>query len=514
MRLFELLKGSPSVRCFLAFGQIWIIVLPVLTHGLCEENQTVELGKQGIINCSFPATFHNVYWYDDLGANSAPVITYTPKSSSKTGPGFENNSYDVLKNGSLVITNVTTWHQRGYKVTLETIQRKYEDFAVTVEVIAYPGERLPAIDCDNCHQNIYHLVEENEIVTCCFTVSRPPVKLEWIKRSSNGDSTVGQQITNVTENPDGTFNSSLTFHLSRDESNLITLLVCRATWDAETWRRETKMLLDFFRAETLSGLSISVLYIEVHRRAEVTCAGSNQTPKIWKTIPSQGEPETIGFSTDNSTQVLTKTPNLEVTVGGSLVFSFPQIYHEGIYLCLYSDGKPDQMKMTTVTVLVPPSPPYIQITGCEDRVRPCLFKEEDTNLVTCAVYGAHPNVSLEWVARNGKDISFSNYEKNVTERGKTFDVSVSANFKVSEDILCDKEISIECHFGGPLAKIMKAEAQALIVPRFCKTKEVAGNLTFMKPLMMSLIICIFVSQIILFIMFRNIYKKINDHRKS
>lgn len=113
---------------------------------------------------------------------------------------------------------------------------------------------------------------------------------------------------------------------------------------------------------------------------------------------------------------------------------------------------------------MPPSPPYIQITGCEDRVYPCLFKEKNTNLVTCAVYGAHPNVSLGWGARNGKDISFSNFEKNVTERGKTFNISVSANFKVSEDILCDKDISIECHFGGPFVKIMKAEAQALIVP--------------------------------------------------
>ncbi|KAJ8030628.1 hypothetical protein HOLleu_27094 [Holothuria leucospilota] len=195
---------------------------------VCPKNQTTELRRQGSIICHFPDEYTEVHWFDNISETSSPVITYKPNEGNKYGQGLDSGTYDVLGDGSLIITNVSTWFERCYK---------------------------------------------------------------------------------------------------------------------------------------------AIVYLE-----------ESLTPVIY---------------------------------------------------------------VISLRVIVLPSPPYIQITGCDDVSRQCVIRENSTKELTCAVYGARPSVTLQWIAEDGEDISFIDHKPVFKERGETADTILSVEMEVSQNVLCGEEILIK-----------------------------------------------------------------------
>ncbi|KAJ8035457.1 hypothetical protein HOLleu_22694 [Holothuria leucospilota] len=84
----------------------------------CPPSKSFEFGSRGLISCTFPTDLSEVYWYDDVsGRSDIPAIAgYRLSNHEKSGLGVEGGEYDILPNGTLVITNVTLRHEKQYKV--------------------------------------------------------------------------------------------------------------------------------------------------------------------------------------------------------------------------------------------------------------------------------------------------------------------------------------------------------------------------------------------------------------
>lgn len=441
----------------------------------CAENQTAELGERVIIACTFPDSFHAVYWYDDVRDGSSPLTTYTHHREDKTEFCMENEDYDVSENGSLIICNVAVWHEKTYTVTMFTNPNFFEKLTVSVKVIAFPGNRSTTVQCENCHKGRYHRIDTNGSLSCSFKVARPAVVIEWVQRYPQGDSLISTQEVNITNNANGTYNTTADVHLVAKIDKQIAVFVCKATYPSSGWKREREILLDFSHGGSFSSEPISTTYMETRKRAELRCGGSDHIIRIWKLVLTTGESETMGLRFGDSTEMTKNISGIEITSEGSLIFSSPQIQHEGEYVCVYSDGIKDGLQKTAVVVLIAPSPPYIRITGCNDAEYNCVLKEEKIQELTCTVDGVYPNATLEWVPKNPSQISFYNYSTLYEKNGLTYDISASVKLVVSPDLHCEDEVYIECRLHGPASRVMKAERSARLTPTNCMVKTEDRN---------------------------------------
>ncbi|KAJ8035269.1 hypothetical protein HOLleu_22436 [Holothuria leucospilota] len=450
----------------------------------CAENQTAELGERVIIACTFPDSFHAVYWYDDVRDGSSPLTTYTHHREDKTEFCMENEDFDVSENGSLIICNVAVWHEKTYTVTMFTNPNFFEKLTVSVKVIAFPGNRSTTVQCENCHKGRYHRIDTNGSLSCSFKVARPAVVIEWVQRYPQGDSLISTQEVNITNNANGTYNTKADVHVVAKIDKQIAVFVCKATYTSSGWKREREILLDFSHGVAFPSEPISTTYMETRKRAELRCGGSDHIIRIWKLVQTTGDSETIGFRFGDSTEMTKNISVIEITSEGSLIFSSPQIQHEGEYVCVYSDGIKDGLQKTAVVVLIAPSPPYIRITGCNDAEYNCVLKEEKIQELTCTVDGVYPNATLEWVPKNPSQISFYNYSTLYEKNGLTYDISASVKLVVSPDLHCEDEIYIECRLHGPASRVMKAERSARLTPKTCmaKTDDRDDQLTILVQL--------------------------------
>lgn len=125
-------------------AQIEYFCFYVLTFAaavVCPENQTAQLGGQGYITCNFPDGFRSIYWFDNTSDRS-PVISFIVDSGAKSGQGFQTGDYDIHPNGSLIISNVTKWHEREYRGIVYP-DLTFDVFLVSLKVIGkYDGTGL------------------------------------------------------------------------------------------------------------------------------------------------------------------------------------------------------------------------------------------------------------------------------------------------------------------------------------------------------------------------------------
>ncbi|KAJ8030625.1 hypothetical protein HOLleu_27090 [Holothuria leucospilota] len=461
-----------TILHFAAFVFFYGVTFPTCSATeVCPENQTAELGGQGYIRCNFPYGFRSVYWFDNTSDRS-PVIRFKTDTGVRSGPGFDGGIYDIHQNGSLVILNVTAWHERVYRAIVYT-DVTFDTFLVSLQVIAAPGiDGVPVVKCHYCFQEFYYRLIDTDTLTCSFGAARPPVQLAWFEQMGVGYDYKEMQELNITRNNNGTYNSLATLNQFKDSSNFIHLLICRSTWSQSDWSREKQILLDLSRSKFFSNYLPKTQYMEVSKHAKLQCGQLDSIYLVWKIILPDSEPELIGFHSHAMTETITDIPDVEVSAEGSLIFSSPRINHEGIYACIYGNGQKEEIQMTSVELLIPPSPPYIQITGCDDASHYCVIREDTTKNLTCAVYGAHPIVTLEWIAAVRDEISFFNHKEVFKESGGTYDTILSAEYEVSHDFICGKMILIKCHLYGPLSNIMKAESTALIIPASCRENEI------------------------------------------
>lgn len=82
----------------------------------CESPQYLELGKSGVVRCTFDGGYHSVYWYKNTNIiGQKPFIEDTP--SGTAGPGYESGEFDINEDGSLIINEVFLEHEATFTVT-------------------------------------------------------------------------------------------------------------------------------------------------------------------------------------------------------------------------------------------------------------------------------------------------------------------------------------------------------------------------------------------------------------
>lgn len=94
----------------------------------CNALQYLEIGEMGTIKCSVNGTFDAVLWYISNEEEAVAVF----KESGKSGEGYERGEYDIDKDGSLVILNVTTQHDKVFlvKQVIQLTERYVEQTVV------------------------------------------------------------------------------------------------------------------------------------------------------------------------------------------------------------------------------------------------------------------------------------------------------------------------------------------------------------------------------------------------
>lgn len=75
-----------------------------------------------------------IQWFNSTEDGTKPIITFV--RSEKGGSGYISGNYDILPNGSLIITNVTLQHERVFSVVLAASEDKPTiQYIVRVETI-------------------------------------------------------------------------------------------------------------------------------------------------------------------------------------------------------------------------------------------------------------------------------------------------------------------------------------------------------------------------------------------
>ncbi|KAJ8031883.1 hypothetical protein HOLleu_25234 [Holothuria leucospilota] len=115
-------------------------VVGELSKQLCESPQFLELGKLGIIGCSFHEGYFGIFWYNTTNyREDLPILTY--KESAKSGVGFLSGEYDVFENGSLVIKEVSLRHETSFTIAYLASREEYtETSIIDVFVIERHGD--------------------------------------------------------------------------------------------------------------------------------------------------------------------------------------------------------------------------------------------------------------------------------------------------------------------------------------------------------------------------------------
>ncbi|KAJ8018728.1 hypothetical protein HOLleu_43122 [Holothuria leucospilota] len=87
----------------------------------------------GIIHCTFEENMFGVLWYNSTDFDiEEPIVTLF--GTEKGGPGFLSGEFDVLFNGSLIINNVTLYHEHSFYVSKFSSQDD-DPVSISVEII-------------------------------------------------------------------------------------------------------------------------------------------------------------------------------------------------------------------------------------------------------------------------------------------------------------------------------------------------------------------------------------------
>lgn len=99
----------------------------------CEPIQYLKLGKRGIIECSFGIHLHAIVWYDSVDTIENDPIANCVKVET-LGDDCASEGYDVDVNGSLIISQVSLYHERTF-TALQFMKNTEEPITHHVKII-------------------------------------------------------------------------------------------------------------------------------------------------------------------------------------------------------------------------------------------------------------------------------------------------------------------------------------------------------------------------------------------
>ncbi|KAJ8047938.1 NLR family CARD domain-containing protein 4 [Holothuria leucospilota] len=417
-------------------------------HEGCTTPQYLEIGKEGLVNCSFHENFFGVFWYNSTDTvSNKPILKLI--NSAKSGEGYMSGEFDVQPNGSLIINNVSLVHSHVF--TVAKFSSQSDDpvrFAVSIISSVSPVLRRPIINECWHERECYLQVHENFEVTCSVKKSRPAIAMQWVEHTFFGERNVSSKI-NFTQLGITFTSSAIATDLFEDSPELIHL-VCKA--DAPPGMLQERQASILIELNTTNRFSFPPVakYFTRGSRLTLPCSDDETVALVWKKSTFTDELyDTILYSLfDEKHFAEVYSQQYELGDSGSLVIRKVSIQDEGFYRCVYSNGITSGIRQYEMLVKVDPVLPYPVVEGC-NKQQHCVLEVQQEGNLTCSVTGIRPQVQLEWKAsdeRTTQLVSFVKDKLTVNRNEDTFTVVLISQYRITSTL--PTRFTLECTVAG------------------------------------------------------------------
>ncbi|PIK53673.1 hypothetical protein BSL78_09439 [Apostichopus japonicus] len=461
----------------------------------CSLIQYLDIGKSGLIQCSFNESFDVVTWYNVN--ERRPILLY--HDGVKSGEGYTSGEFDIHANGSLVIETVAVEHEAVYTVTRAMSSAvSAVSYDISVYTTVTPATTIPVIDqCSYKFGNVCMKSTLNQIeVTCAIRGSRPAIYLSWNRRTHERDFILPSNYMNFTNN-NITYTSRVTTKFSFEESTFLTLLVCQAFSVPLNLMKEENIILIERQIDYNSILTPDKKNVKIHSRMALSCNDRVLNLITWKRYNDrQTDAETMFvsiFQSSNPIQMTYKDYKLEVD--GSLSLKNTLVEHEGLYACTHDNGVGGGIKLHNVSVIVDPMPAFPVVDGCNHQ-QYCVLEKEPRDALTCSVLGIRPEVSLEWRAfRQETPIVFTQHELKVTQKGDVYDVSLTVNYDIT--VTDQNKHTVECRAVGKNSELFSLSTKVDLLFNNVLLRERDSNISTIAIIVGALLTNIVIIAVVL-----------------
>ncbi|XP_071850338.1 uncharacterized protein [Apostichopus japonicus] len=437
----------------------------------CDNTQYVQFGHGATVSCTFPVDFRGVYWYDSP-ADSANLIIRRERQENgeytTSGVGYTNGSYDVFQNGTLMIANVSSAHDRVFLVTLVDSGRISKNFEVNVVTIFNVGQLHPNVSaCPNTSLCLVNSLDADTL-NCSYSNARPAVTLSWefsprekemevdgFGTSSRGFTYSSYSVLNITN------------HLQKP----LTAVSCSASGPALGFKStESTVVIDISNPTEMVWQEMEAMekIAAVHTRLDIKCVHDIETMALLWKVGDITSSEILMFLSDGQMRQNQRVKSfIKFSVDGTMTFPDVTIHAEGTYTCVYTDGETYYSKTTKVVVSFLPLPPAVVADGCVWNSSKCVFvvSEMALNVITCRVTGIYPAVNLTVVAANSAGISVETKKISIERREDLFDVIVEAKLNFNQHSECSQDIV--CLASGPSSTLFHATRTITFISESC-----------------------------------------------
>ncbi|PIK42970.1 hypothetical protein BSL78_20180 [Apostichopus japonicus] len=353
-------------------------------HTECKVEQYLYLGTNGTVEC-LGTDAENIVWYNTSNyVGKSPVASRIGKND-RSGKHNPSDEFDIDEKGSLAIKNVSIQHEGDFLVTRINISTSAEDiccrsvglsqYILIIELYtnstrldlfaAKPNPPYPVIEGCEEQDKLCHLkIERFSQLSCVVKNSRPSISPYWAIRRARGD----ENITSTTKSSNnGVFYTSRTntANLLEKLTPLLSLLVCKTDHLPSLLNKYTSLVLveahsNFYSDNTDQNLK--KVRIEMNSKLNIICTYRDFNIVLWKRkfnddTNSQTLSAVLHLDTN---QTVTYHDMFEVDEDGTLTKEFTLPTDEGIYRCLFTSERTDEMNAYQVSVYGTPQTRTVQ----------------------------------------------------------------------------------------------------------------------------------------------------------
>ncbi|XP_071849004.1 uncharacterized protein [Apostichopus japonicus] len=436
-----------------------LLLLAILTtvgcvHATCQSHQFAEVGETGTIKCDFDLNTYNVYWCKDE-CNKTPFIRYEYGSVPPiSGSGFNNFNYSIDQSGSLIIFDVTTNDDGNY--TVKSYNRNDKTLGIHLVALHTHGacrQELPLISYCGSQNTCLVDSDKFEFLSCSLECSRPAIELTFYIKHEGYNETI--EVNSTGESGTAIIVTS-SFEMNKYVKDPLTQFVCEARGPALGTRvLQSTIFIDKSNGWDYNGATTK--YYTINSRAILPCAENSEPATfIWEKITGHNR-GLIMFTESGRQHISTADSQRYVNERFALVLQQVDLTDEGKYRCKIFDGEHYSVYEQTVTVLVPPSPPYILSDGCEQTTGQCTVEVGIGTVnvsLTCSINEVYPQLSLQFENNFPLEIKLWNQTTSTIARNNRFYVTVTATLQPLESYNCKEEKFIVCRALGIGASAM------------------------------------------------------------
>ncbi|KAJ8018041.1 NLR family CARD domain-containing protein 4 [Holothuria leucospilota] len=415
----------------------------------CPPIQYLVLGTTGIIHCSFQEGFFGVLWYNTTDVSYHDAIL-TVSEGEKSGTGYLAGEYDVFANGSLVVYNVSKWHESKFTMLLLKstsdlpVRYNFNVFVNAKTFIPFPRVN----ECSNISEVCLQSWDQLSETSCYIRDARLMIPLTWMVRTIRGDRNISSvlSVTNRTSFYTSKVSTTNPFAFS----SRLALLVCKADDPVGLLKRNQSLVLVSKQKLDHSSETVITKYLKIGSEIRLECSANQFLFLLWQvkqTLQDKEIPIIYAVLKDDAFS-LRYDDDYNLESNGSLAVYDVTVKHGGLYSCISGDGITDNAMLYNIVVFVLPVPPYPVIQGCNHE-QYCVLEVQREGSLTCTLTGIRPRVQLDLKAFNhqlSQGIEFFDKQLLTNDNDGTFDVSLTSQYRVTETEI--NKVTIDCRVIG------------------------------------------------------------------